>query len=147
MFYRPFFYGDDNFVLISSPKNLLIPQCNPSQIKIIMSIPRNLCFFPIDTVRLSKVSDIFQSLLCLLLHHCVIPCCCQHTTLLCIDFIEWCYLLCTCHMYLSGTPVTLGYFNIDNTTVFQTPCIHIRFSEGVGIEPLRHSQHVHFSCV
>ena len=112
-----------------------------------MSIPRNLCLFPLDTVKFPKCSDIFQSHFCLLLHQHVISCCRQHTTLFCIACIEWCYLLYTCHMDLSGTPIILGYFNIYHTIVVHTPCIHIRLTEDVDIIPLIHYPHVHFSCV
>ena len=38
----------------------------------------------------------------------------------------------------------LGYFNIDHTTVVQTPCIHIRLLEDVGIVTLLHYTHVNF---
>ena len=94
-----------------------------------------------------NVQILFQSLLCLLLHQRVIPCFFQHNTLLCIDFIEWCYFLCTCHINWSGTTVILGSLNIYHTTVVQTPCIHIRLSEDLYIVTLLHSRHVHFYCV
>ena len=91
MFSRPLFDGDDNFVLSSSPKKSIDSSMQsftnkdsfPSS-KNSMSIPSNLCLFPLDTVRLPKFSDIFQSLFCLLIHQRVIPCCFQHTTILSI---------------------------------------------------------------
>ena len=45
-FCRTFIFGDYILVLISSPKNQFITQCNPSQIKIISHLLINLCPFP-----------------------------------------------------------------------------------------------------
>ena len=112
-----------------------------------MSIPWNLCFSSLDTVRLPKCSDIVSITFFILLNQRVIPCCRQHTTILCIVCIEWCYLLYTCHMGWSGIPVVLGYFNTDRITVVHNPCINIRLSEIVGIVPLLHYPHLHFSFV
>ena len=65
MFCRPFFASDNTFVLRSSPNKSIyssiqsyikkdnFPSTNNS-----MAIPRNLCFFPLDTLRLPKCSDI-----------------------------------------------------------------------------------------
>ena len=47
-------------------------------------------------------------------------------------------------MDLLGTLVVLVYLIIDHNILVQTPCIHIRLLEDVGIVPLLHSPHVHF---
>ena len=41
----------------------------------------------------------------------------------------------------------LESLDLGHTEVVQTPYIHIGISEVVGIVPLLHSLHVHFSCV
>ena len=75
-------------------KNKFIPQCNPSQIKVIFYLLRTICPFPGTSVSsplilwgCQHVKLLFQSLLCLLPHQYVIPCCRQHTTLFFITCI------------------------------------------------------------
>ena len=75
--------------------NKFIPQCNTSQIKIILCHLRSLCPLPVNCVSsplilwgYQTIWLLFQSFLCLLLHQHVIPCYFQNTMLLCIACIE-----------------------------------------------------------
>ena len=94
------------------------------QIIILCPFPGNCVSFPLILWGPQKFRLLFQSLLYSLLHQYMIPCCCQHTMISCIDCLYWCYLLCTFCMYQPPKNVTLGSFNIYHTTVVHIPCIH-----------------------
>ena len=111
------------------------------------TFPGTCASSPFILVGYKNVRLFFQSPLCLLLREHGIPCCSQHTMLLCIACLEWWYFLCNCNMDWSGIPIILGSLNIYHTTVAHTPCIHMRLSKELDIVPLIHSPHVHFSCV